>query len=454
MRRFWRLLAQFVSLLVLVAVPVVHTWAIDCPKNISQMDCAAINGGWTDWVPSSSSCSGSSIALTGADNKAKTWNFLISQGFTPNQAAGILGNLDWESGGALDPRALEANGSGTRGYTGHGVVQWSKDRWRTDYGPYDKNAESGIADAARQSDLTNFEPYPVIPLKLTDSSLLGFAQSQNQDWFDLGIQLSFMMKEIQPGGSRSSVLPAMKATTTLADAATIWFNDYESPGDDTLGKRIERGEEALALYGGGAAPSSSSTSSIISAGGCVGAVNCDTGTATTEGNLSQIRQNVVCLAQQELALWKGPNVATNELCKKYGAGNLSGGWCEEWCADFMSWLYNQTDYPFTGGQSGGWRLAAVDEIHNLGIEDQNFHWHGSDSGYTPRPGDIAVHKNLSTGVSHVNMVISVSGNTLTLIGGDQGSGPYGGPDSGSIVSEVPQSSFTASDTIGYVSPDN
>ncbi len=404
-------------------------------------------------VSGGSSCSdsaSSSIALTGADNQAKIMNYLVSKGMKPFQAAGAVGNLMWESGGLLDPAALEDHGSGTPGYTGHGIVQWSKDRWRTDYGPYVSGGFTATVDAARTSDLTDFAPYPVKP-PLDPNTLLGYAAKNNTKWQDLGTQAAFMWEEISPGGNRSTVLATMEATTDYTSAATVWFNDYESPGDSTLPNRIKDASDALTAYGGGGGTTTTTPATgttTPTAGTCTAATTCTGGSGTTTVNLSPTRQTAICLAQQELATKWTPLPAVPRM----GYLVYTDGAKEEWCADFVSWIYKQAGYPFSGGTSGGWRLPAVDQIEQLGKLNSTFHWHDA-AGYTPKPGDLAIHKNAANSVSHVNMVISVSGTVISLIGGDQGSGPYGGDNSASILSQVTQQSSTDSDTIGYVSPD-
>jgi hypothetical protein len=73
--------------------------------------------GWTNWV-ASTGCdntgdsatveTGNSIPdedIPGQDNRQKIWNYLISLGFTPVQAAGIVGNIGAE--GVYDPQSIE-----------------------------------------------------------------------------------------------------------------------------------------------------------------------------------------------------------------------------------------------------------------------------------------------------------------------------------------------------------
>lgn len=407
--------------------------------------------------------SAGSINLIGTDNQSKVWNFLISNGLKPFQAAGIFGNLMQESGGQLNPKALEHNGDGVDGYTGHGIVQWSWVRWRTDYGkagPRSSTTYDGYpggsptaraADTAKTADLTDFGSYPP-KTPLDPKTLLGFAAEKGAPWYDLGVQAEFILWEAGPGGNRAGILDKVKATNTVEEATRVWGEDYEGFGDDSMSTRMKYANAALSQYGNNAPVPLDDSSSTSTSSGCstTAGVDCSSFSPVSSGaaDTSQLRQTVVCLAENELKTVWTPLPATPRMqYTKY-----SDGAEEEWCADFTSWIYKQAGYPFTGGVSGGWRIPSVNGVWDLGNQNQGFHFHSSTSDYTPRPGDLAIHKG--SGVSHINIVTAVSGNTVTLIGGDQGPGPYGGPDSASIVSQITQNGFSASNTVGYVSPDN
>jgi hypothetical protein len=58
---------------------------------------------------------------------AQAQTFFTSRGWTPEQAAGIVGNLIHESGGKLDPNA-RAKGDGSDGSDSIGIGQWNQDR--------------------------------------------------------------------------------------------------------------------------------------------------------------------------------------------------------------------------------------------------------------------------------------------------------------------------------------
>ena len=207
----------------------------------------------------------------------------------------------------------------------------------------------------------------------------------------------------------------------------------------------------------GISTSSSTTSSNT---GCNGNVSCNSSSPTTASSsqLSQIRQNVVCIATNELKEHWLPITPTTQYSyyKTYTQGAT-----EQWCADFVSWVYNQAGYPFAGG--GGWRFPGVIDIYNLGELNQKFHWHSSTSGYVPQPGDLAIHYDptLTNPYYHVNLVVAVNTatQTVTYIGGDQPNpiAPvtyYGTSNSNSVVSSGPGVGYyNNGDIKGYVSPD-
>lgn len=140
------------------------------------------------------------------------------------------------------------------------------------------------------------------------------------------------------------------------------------------------------------------------------------------GATSQLQEKVVQIAEQQLQEWN----SGQQDYTKYG-----GSEGEDWCAFFVSWVYNQAGYPLNTG--GAWQVAWVPEYVPTSVQDQynetgfsietsgRFVWHPeSGNSYTPQPGDIAVH-NISgeTALSHVNLVVGVSGNQATFIGGNE-----------------------------------
>lgn len=345
-----------------------------------------------------SACGSNTTILSGSDNIQQAYNYFVGKGLTDYQAAGIIGNLMQES--HVNPADVQANG------VGHGIAQWSEPgRW---------------------------------------DGVVNLAKSEGVDPTNLGVQLDFMWQEL--GGTYATALTALQATTNVVDATQSFEQNYEAAGDPVMANRISYAQQALATYGNGSGTGA----------GSVCGVDCASTSANTAG-LSNTRQEVICIAQQELAVWTPPPALPRLEFTKYTQGAIGSAIVpEEWCADFASWVYNQAGDPLQTTPT--WRVPGVSSIESIGALNTTFHWHNIseptkpdyDPTYVPVPGDLAIH-----GSQHVNIVISVNGNQITMIGGDQGAGPSGGPDSASVVSEYTTPSAAADDPpiTGFVSPD-
>jgi len=189
----------------------------------------------------------------------------------------------------------------------------------------------------------------------------------------------------------------------------------------------------------------------LSGGDCsTGSVNCSGSTATTATGANQVRQNVACIAKQELALWNSDTLKPGTDFYKYSENRP-----DLWCADFVSWVYNQAGYPLgpLGSPTNNWNISYVG---NLLIPPQNgskFVYHAS-VGYTPQPGDIALHYSTqySPAYYHTNIVISANSGQILLIGGDQHPSSGGGSAETNVVSTETINSAADDNIIGYVGP--
>lgn len=183
-------------------------------------------------------------------------------------------------------------------------------------------------------------------------------------------------------------------------------------------------------------PANSDYGAFVQYAGLTGA---DLG-GTCDGSVSgPIRQRVTELARRELRLWDSGRLRPGTGYHKYSQGRD-----ENWCADFVSWIYKEAGYPLIEGNEGN--VPAVDTVKAIGEENDKFTYHES-SNYTPRPGDLIIQKG--PGVSHVMLVDSVSGNSMKVIGGNQGG------TSGFTTSKVTTytiTGFAVDNIIGYVSP--
>ena len=144
-------------------------------------------------------------------------------------------------------------------------------------------------------------------------------------------------------------------------------------------------------------------------GNCGGATGVNTAGAPSA-------QRIIDIARQEFEAGGGRNMEADNSFHKYTLGNN-----EAWCADFASWVLKEAGTPLSGGWREDWQLPAV-----VGVKawfEENGEWNAAGSGYTPRPGDLAIYlKGSGPYPSHVNIVIAVEGNQVTTIGGNESDG--------------------------------
>lgn len=138
----------------------------------------------------------------GNTNAARAWNFLRAKGYSAAATAGILGNLEAESG--IDPKRLQ-NGRGP----GTGIAQWENPgRW---------------------------------PL------LVKWAQARGKDPWVLETQLDFLVYELEGGeattvailNSRYGGLSAFKNATDPKWAADAFQYSFERAGTPNMQKRYQ-----------------------------------------------------------------------------------------------------------------------------------------------------------------------------------------------------------------------
>lgn len=123
-------------------------------------------------------------------------------------------------------------------------------------------------------------------------------------------------------------------------------------------------------------------------------------------NQSNLGQRVACQAERQWLAWQTQPKLHNALLYDYTAGNPY----EEWCADFVSYVYKQAGAPFSNGERGqnGW-----DEYNANNIINQGFTYHAAGSGYLPKPGDVAYFTYLG---GHVEIVVKGGANPVFIYG--------------------------------------
>ncbi len=114
---------------------------------------------------------------------------------------------------------------------------------------------------------------------------------------------------------------------------------------------------------------------------------------------------VACNAIKQWMVWNDQPYNHESLLTTY----TGGAPYEEWCADFVSYIYKISNYPFSNGNYNGW-----DENNANYISNQGFNIHPVNGSYLPQPGDVGYFSYYG---GHVEIVI-VGGSKPTFIYGD------------------------------------
>ena len=139
-------------------------------------------------------------------NDKACYDYFVGKGLKNFQAAGIVGNLDQESG--TDPTAVQAGGPG------RGIAQWSVGgRWDTDSG----------------------------------DNAVAYASQQGQSVWSLNLQLDFIWYELTTFSGYG--LGALKASTDVTGATIAFETDFEGCGTCDQSTRISYAQAVLSAYG-------------------------------------------------------------------------------------------------------------------------------------------------------------------------------------------------------------
>lgn len=173
-------------------------------------------------------------AKTPEENAKQIWSYFIGKGFTPNQTAGIMGNLQAESAFMPDRIEGKAVEDGTDtfdpswfGKSGYGLAQWTTE--------------------GRQK------------------SLLKLAQERGVKDSDLLMQLDHIMNEFK--NSHKTAYNKLEESETIRDATMAILIYYEAPrakdSIDLQNQRVDLAESVLKKYGGIAGVTAGCNKSLV-----------------------------------------------------------------------------------------------------------------------------------------------------------------------------------------------
>lgn len=141
------------------------------------------NGSSSESETGAACCAGAGTTVAGNNNEEKVWNYLVgTMGFSAVQAAGVMGNIQQESGFSS---TIVNKSSGA-----YGLIQWLGGR---------------------------------------KTSLQNFARDKGKDVGDIGIQLDFMKQELESTYYKTRVLDPIKASQSIEESTRIWLEKFEIP---------------------------------------------------------------------------------------------------------------------------------------------------------------------------------------------------------------------------------
>jgi hypothetical protein len=215
--------------------------------------------------PSDTSCasSGGSVnQLSGSDNRQKIWNYLTARGLSNEQAAGVLGNIQSESGGTFSPTINEYSQTFPGG--GYGIVQWTGGRrdnvlaaltsanpdlvakyYNVDYSTYVKSYTGAAQGFVSKSASTG----TLMPVADNDALLLTELNFLYQESTNRTVSSAAIARTT--GASKGETeWDALKKQTTIQNASNLWVYSFEIPAsiDQTAIARVTNGQKIYDMY--------------------------------------------------------------------------------------------------------------------------------------------------------------------------------------------------------------
>lgn len=178
------------------------------------------------------------MALTGATNEEKIWNFLTGKGLNACGVAGLMGNLYAES--ALNPKNLQNTYEKKLGYTDDTYTA------AVDSGTYQNFAKDSAGYGLAQWTFWSRK-----------EALLAYVKAAGASVGDLETQLGFLYKELS--GSYASVLAVLKTATSVKAASDIVLTGFEKPADQSETVKTKRAGYGQTYYDKYAGSSSAAT---------------------------------------------------------------------------------------------------------------------------------------------------------------------------------------------------
>lgn len=160
------------------------------------------------------------------DNAAVIWNFLKSKGLNDYAVAGIMGNLEKESG--LDPCNLQNSYNKKLNISD------------ADY--------TAVVDAGAYPDfVTDKAGYGLVQWTYWSrkKALLDYAKASGTSISDLNMQLAFMWQELQ---GYKAVMTVLNSAASVREASDIVLHKYEQPEDQSVAVEEKRAASGQTFF--------------------------------------------------------------------------------------------------------------------------------------------------------------------------------------------------------------
>lgn len=167
------------------------------------------------------------MALIGNTNSEKIWNYFKSKGLNDYGVAGLLGNLDCESG--LNPKNMQNSYERSSGY--------NDDTYTTavDNGTYANFVNDSIGYGICQWTWWQRK-----------KNLYDYAKSKNKSVGSLEVQLEFLYKELSE--NYKSVLTTLKTAKSVKEASNAVLLKFECPADQSVSMQNKRASYGQKYY--------------------------------------------------------------------------------------------------------------------------------------------------------------------------------------------------------------
>lgn len=179
--------------------------------------------------------------LTGSDNAEKIWNYLKSKGYNNYGIAGIMGNLDAESG--LNPKNVQ-NGTYKKG-----IGNSEEDEL------YTSNVDSGSINEAGFSGDSHGYGLAQWTSAARKKRLYNATKASGKSISDLGGQVGYLAQEL----SEKSYNDKIKNASSVKAASDVILDKFESPKNKGASVQNYRASKGQAYYNKFNSSSSSST---------------------------------------------------------------------------------------------------------------------------------------------------------------------------------------------------